>query len=566
MFRFQENFYTSSIEEKQLQDQDLVLNLQFQYGNTNYKNFSEKYRCNTKLWIGRKISALPLAIWSATVKMIYHLAKALFLGPLFFFIPEKYVANNIPYSDEGRYLKSQIFHIGRDLQESLGRLVSLFDDRYGLYLIQESQFHAACYDYLENVTYSTLRISMELVAKKINNLTTHDNLVPLDKSVHETGQSGDVSEYPQFLDNDSITNEYVKQLFSDRPWKREETIDRLANLSDDDFKKIAKRFSNSHFSLIPGTILESRLNLVDYDSITNDQIEYLFPVNYLYGLHNGLPIKGLIKLSDENFKKAAKKFSDNHFSLIPDSILENRLNLLDYDSITNDQIERLFPINFNEPMKRFSKLSDENFKKIAKKFSNMHFHFITKRHIHLLDYAQLTKEQVDWLFPLETSEEHHKSRMKFSKLSSNQAYEILDHLSRDRLDLISEKHLSDSNLKAKYEDIIQFFATHHAPAYFTDSMAANYSRSQFIYDGGERYGNYSVHYKMLGLNPTASKKEIRNAYKTLIRTHHPDRITKNVGESVADFEKRKKESEEKFKKISASYEVLTGKIKITADS
>ncbi len=54
-------------------------------------------------------------------------------------------------------------------------------------------------------------------------------------------------------------------------------------------------------------------------------------------------------------------------------------------------------------------------------------------------------------------------------------------------------------------------------------------------------------YEDLGLTPEASLEEIKSAYRKLALKYHPDRVTQD----------KKAESEEKFKKFSSSYEVLS---------
>lgn len=58
------------------------------------------------------------------------------------------------------------------------------------------------------------------------------------------------------------------------------------------------------------------------------------------------------------------------------------------------------------------------------------------------------------------------------------------------------------------------------------------------------------YYQDLGLSKNASEEDIKKAYKSLAKKHHPDRNPNN-----------KEEAEEKFKKISAAYSVLSDKDK-----
>lgn len=106
-------------------------NQSFTYGTVCFNDFSKKYSCRG--WGARKVAALPLAAWSGLVQTIYHLCKLIFLG--------------LPAALCGKtgYLKASAFSIVRDLQEGLGRFILLFNDKYGVYLVQKSTFHKECY-------------------------------------------------------------------------------------------------------------------------------------------------------------------------------------------------------------------------------------------------------------------------------------------------------------------------------------------------------------------------------------------------------------------------------------
>jgi hypothetical protein len=103
---------------------------QFSYGDVTYGDFAAQV--DSEGWLERKLVALPLAFWSGVVMTIYHLAQALFSAV-------------VCDADKTLYLYS----VGRDFQESFGRVVSLFNDTYGQYHIQESQFNKTCYECFE---------------------------------------------------------------------------------------------------------------------------------------------------------------------------------------------------------------------------------------------------------------------------------------------------------------------------------------------------------------------------------------------------------------------------------
>lgn len=108
--------------------------LKFKYGDVNFQNFKVHYVPSG--WLGRKIVALPHAAWSGIVKSTYHLAKAVFVG-----IPKAFF-------DKGEYFQVQCYHIARDFEASLGWLITMINDKFGCYLIEESDFQKGCYDVL----------------------------------------------------------------------------------------------------------------------------------------------------------------------------------------------------------------------------------------------------------------------------------------------------------------------------------------------------------------------------------------------------------------------------------
>lgn len=103
-------------------------NQQYCYADISYADFSKKY--SSEGWGGRKVTAIPQALWSGIIKTIYHLCT-LMLTACF---------------ASTSYRKATAFYAARDLQKGCGHLITFFHDKYGSYLVQESLFHMKCYD------------------------------------------------------------------------------------------------------------------------------------------------------------------------------------------------------------------------------------------------------------------------------------------------------------------------------------------------------------------------------------------------------------------------------------
>lgn len=58
---------------------------------------------------------------------------------------------------------------------------------------------------------------------------------------------------------------------------------------------------------------------------------------------------------------------------------------------------------------------------------------------------------------------------------------------------------------------------------------------------------------MLGVNPSATKEEIKKAYRELVKQHHPDKFTNAPEEERAYHEKRIKEINEAYDKLSKDF-------------
>ncbi len=136
-------------------------NLKFTYGDVTLQKFNKNYSSDG--WFGRKIIAIPKAAWSLAVKTIYHLVKAILVGII------------MAISDSGKYFKTHCFCIVRDLQESFGWLISIFNDKFGQYHIQESQFQKSCYECAraeETYSYTPSPIPSPMFSRSVPSTTS----------------------------------------------------------------------------------------------------------------------------------------------------------------------------------------------------------------------------------------------------------------------------------------------------------------------------------------------------------------------------------------------------------
>lgn len=126
---------TSSFCSKRMLDTYISSNLFFSYGNVNYSN----YQYNSNNYLFRKLMVVSGCVEAGIVGVVSHLARAILYGIPMACIGKKY------------HFKADLYRVVRDLQEGLGWIVTLFHDRAGSYLVQESIFHRKCYDQFEKL-------------------------------------------------------------------------------------------------------------------------------------------------------------------------------------------------------------------------------------------------------------------------------------------------------------------------------------------------------------------------------------------------------------------------------
>ena len=117
---------------------DTDTDLKFHYGNVTYEDFEKEHKNSTNYWT-RKIVALPIALLAGSVKVLYHLGKA-----ILFDSPHLVLGNAKP-------LKVELFTLARDFQFIFGAIMIIFSECFGDFHLEES--------YLQSNLYSRLDLS-----------------------------------------------------------------------------------------------------------------------------------------------------------------------------------------------------------------------------------------------------------------------------------------------------------------------------------------------------------------------------------------------------------------------
>ncbi len=166
-------FVGNNQTEDQVKDCIRQAGKSFKYGQVNYSDFKATY--NTDGWLGRKVTALPRAVWTLTVTTTINFTCLLF---------------NALFS-QNEDLKLDTFRAVRDLEEGFGWLVTMINDTWGAYYLQESTFHHTCYnivDHIDNIENSPEILALkqknkELIEKKQQELVEQQQKLETSKKI-----------------------------------------------------------------------------------------------------------------------------------------------------------------------------------------------------------------------------------------------------------------------------------------------------------------------------------------------------------------------------------------------
>ena len=94
-----------------------------------------------------------------------------------------------------------------------------------------------------------------------------------------------------------------------------------------------------------------------------------------------------------------------------------------------------------------------------------------------------------------------------------------------------------------------WWASRFKKAYHQKNRPSGYGRQEGAPSGDEGASKENPH-EVLGVQPEASKEEIRSAYKKLVAQYHPDKV-QHLGKEFQDL------AHEKFVAIQKAYDQLT---------
>jgi hypothetical protein len=296
-------------------------NLEFQIGNVNYSRFEQKYL--TEPLQGRNVTPLSVTASEAVQSIgrtIYRLSAA---------------CMQIPRGAEGEALKRlHLFHARRDFQEFYGRLLSLFNDTWGQFHIQESGFQKACYYSFEHAGIPILghegRSSTLLAYKNKTEEDRYDlvNTVNLDR-INTRLSSLNIS-------LDTLVTQADPELLSLLALENLITSDnslilKFALLTDEEVKKLT-------IGKLPSISIDSTRQI----SYVKDRVKRLCPQNAFF--KNGpiniekLPLSALSRIRPESILKHKDALPHLAFTLFSN----DQIGLLKLAELSRDQNDFLF--------------------------------------------------------------------------------------------------------------------------------------------------------------------------------------------------------------------------------
>lgn len=508
---FDKTYYFKAIIEDDFMNEETIFdfakkNLQFHYGQVNLQKYKEKY--SSEGWLRRKIIALPAAIWSGVIKTICHLAAGILVGMI-----------KAP-SDGGKYLKVCSFYVARDVQEFYGWIATLFNDEYGQYHIHESGFHKSCYE-----------------------LTDTNPKTPI------TYRSGFVTfnERPSFgFKPKSPHLEQAEDYFKKADFKK--ALDAIKSISifDETEEKEAfiAKIATSYFDQGKLDQALETINLISVFGNINTKEALIAKIATSYFDQGRLDkalktIKLITFLGDTKTKDAfIERIARTYFD---QGKLDHALKAINSISAFGDIKTKVALI---------AKIATSYLNSSDKSNAIKLFIIILENLLNKL--AQNRDAQIY----LDIMQKNYNGYCTFFAQLAEACYTKITNPTGVDAQSVLRILIQEAKAPATLAAFLQLRPQASKSASWSNSRPNPSQNSSKSPSSPPPANLHDAYYTVLGLQSTASKEEVKTTYRRLSKSYHPDKINKAPNETQEELQKRKQESEEKFRILTDAYNKL----------
>ena len=586
--KFERNIYYQALqsdsqwEGKEDLENEAKNRLTFEGAHVDFAQFSSQY--SSKGWVKRKIVVLPMMVWSGVVKTTYHLVLVIFYG--------------IFRWDRGRYAQAYVYCVARDVQEAFGRFVSLFNDRYGLYHIEESQFQKIIYEhYIEQ--HGQCYVDHDWTPVEVQTL--------LERDVN-CGMGSCLSGY-QFgnLRFDRLNVVGIHALFGLHHGNDEREIRRRIALLPQEVVQALVEREDMQYSDFGKMISDDQIRNLRFENLSSAYI------NAMFGLHHGndeREIRRRVALLPQEVVQTLLEREDMQYSDFGKMISDDQIRNLRFDRLLRPGIDGVFGLrgwrDEREIWRRIALLPQAQVQALLEREDIQYSDFgkmISDDQIRNLRFDRLLRTSIYVILGLVGRNDEREIRRRIALLPQEAVQALLEREDMRYSDfgkMMSDDHWRGLKLSClspvtineligfpygayrcigliSAEEVIRalesgrmhihsYWAPFFSPAQREAIQQSRLSPAQIDeLLGRRRHGEpgqsspsivqspKAIFCQSLGLNAGVTKTEMRQAYLRLALQLHPDKAQQRDGESLSGFYTRRAANEARFKGISAAH-------------
>ena len=454
-------------DENKLPKEERKNPIHFQYGDVTLNSFEKKHVSDG--WLARKFSAIPYIAWDV-LQLIYDLFSGL---------------------GGAQDKRSPISYIAvRDLEEIAGRVVTLFSDKVGAFLVQDALFQKKCYEYINNPppkhrawSATTLPngviIPYEDEAKKLSLWDfSHMPKEKKEKKIKKFDLDANIQAYDAVFEGGfwaqlSRADEQVLRACTIYDLKAEQNLlflqplEILLTLQVGQIKDLSSRLQQILRDRFSSIKKEATLSS-DQDILTLPYVDFLnVPASDIDKIVSTLPVDLLALISEQQakeidlsklLKEQLLSFINSHVLSFPEvkarfsRLTPQLLRQLDLGSLTAADLRALFPAWPHEYLEdsicRLALLPVEQLQAIVKKLDGDLVKSICGDQLRQLDLGSFTAAELRDLFPTYPDEDLVKSGERLASLQVEQLQAIVKKLDRDLAKSISGDQLRQLDLRS----------------------------------------------------------------------------------------------------------------------